>query len=443
MQSVETKLAAARTKLILDKPFLGALVLRLPMKAASKEWCPTVATDARAFYYNTEYIEELTLDQTQFMLAHEALHCALCHFARRGHRIKHRWDLACDFAINPLLIEEGLKPPPDALWMDEYKGMTAEEIYPLIEDEDEMETLDQHMYDSDSEGSGSGDSDGGSGSSGPQTAGDSPPPPGEPQDNEQSGSGSRQELDESERGGSTPSQQQDETAGKTDNPVPGEQNEAPPPPLTPDEKETLGVQWQQRMAGAAQQAMQAGKFGGTIARLIDHLLQPQLPWRMILSRYLSMLARDDFSYMRPSRREGDAIYPSLRSAMVDLVVAVDTSGSIKEKEIDEFISEIDAIKGQIRARITLLPCDASIDDGAPWYYEPWEEFKMPEKIHGGGGTDFRPVFDWVDREGIQPELLIYFTDAEGPFPKEPPSYPVVWLIKGRELVPWGERVQLN
>ena len=62
MQSVETKLAAARTKLILDKPFLGALVLRLPMKAASEAWCPTVATDARAFYYNADYINELTLD---------------------------------------------------------------------------------------------------------------------------------------------------------------------------------------------------------------------------------------------------------------------------------------------------------------------------------------------------------------------------------------------
>ena len=440
MKAVETKLAAARTKLILDKPFLGALVLRLPMKAADQEWCPTVATDARAFYYNADYIDQLTLDQTQFMLAHEALHCALCHFARRGHRIKHRWDLACDFAINPLLIEEGLKPPPDALWMDEYKGMTAEEIYPLIEDDEEMETLDQHLYDSDSEGGGSGE--GSAGESGPQTTGESPPPQSEPQD-EESGGGNRQELDENQQGGSTPAEPQEQAAGQTDNPVPGEKEEAPPPPLSPDERETLGVQWQQRMAGAAQQAMQAGKFGGTIARLIDHLLQPQLPWRMILSRYLSMLARDDFSYMRPSRREGDAIYPSLRSAMVDVVVAVDTSGSIKYGEISEFISEIDAIKGQIRARITLLPCDAAIVEGAPWRYEPWEEFKMPEKIVGGGGTDFRPVFEWVDRQGIQPELLLYFTDAEGEFPKEPPPYPVVWLIKGRELVPWGERIQLN
>lgn len=111
-QAIETKLAAARTRLILDKPFLGALVLRLPMHAADPAWCPTTATDARAFYYNPEYIQQLSIEQTQFMLAHEALHCALSHFARRRHRVRHKWDLACDYAINPLLIDDGLSPRP-------------------------------------------------------------------------------------------------------------------------------------------------------------------------------------------------------------------------------------------------------------------------------------------------------------------------------------------
>ncbi len=150
-KAIETKLAAARTRLILEKPFLGALVLRLPMNAAKSDWCPTTATDARAFYYNPEYIERLTMDQTQFMLAHEALHCALSHFARRQHRVRHKWDLACDYAVNPLLIDDGLKPPPNALHMPMYKGMTAEEIYPLIEDNDESETLDKHAYDQDNQ----------------------------------------------------------------------------------------------------------------------------------------------------------------------------------------------------------------------------------------------------------------------------------------------------
>lgn len=411
LQATETKLAAARTRLILDKPFLGALVLRLPMHAAKPDWCPTTATDARGFYYNPEYIAALSIEQTQFMLAHEALHCALSHFARRQHRVRHKWDLACDYAINPLLIDDGLKPPPNALHMPAYKGMTAEEIYPLIDDNDDSETLDKHAYD---------------------------------QDNESRGSGSgmtEKDLDQRDRSQSQP-ESGEEGGGQSAAPEQGDGADRPQP-LTPDEQETLAVQWQQRMAGAAQQAMQAGKLGGELARMIDHLLQPQLPWRMLLARYMSAIARDDYSYMRPSRREGDFILPTLRSHQLDLVVAVDTSGSIKDPEMEEFINEIDALKGQVRARVTLLPCDARLCEGAPFVYEPWEEFRHPQEIKGGGGTSFQPVFEWVDRQGLRPDLLVYFTDAQGDFPPREPAYPVVWLVKGRTKVPWGERIQLN
>ena len=131
--AAEGKLAAARTRLILDKPFLGALVLRLPLKSAGA-WCRTTATDARAIYYNPDWIGILTAAEVQFALAHAALHCALGHFARRGHRVQRKWDLACDFAINPLLLDEGLKPPPGAQALDLYRGMAAEEIYPCIDE---------------------------------------------------------------------------------------------------------------------------------------------------------------------------------------------------------------------------------------------------------------------------------------------------------------------
>jgi predicted metal-dependent peptidase len=419
LSAIETKLAAARTRLILDKPFLGALVLRLPMHAARPDWCPTTATDARAFYFNPEYIASLSLEQTQFMLAHEALHCALSHFARRQHRVIHKWDLACDYAINPLLIDDGLKPPPNALVMPLYKGMTAEEIYPLIDDNDESETLDKHAYDRDNQSRGSKsrldekDLD--------------------RQQRERQTEPERGEDQQGKEGGERQSQAQPEDGGGA-----GE-----PEPLTPDEQETLSVQWQQRMAGAAQQAIQAGKLGGELKRLIDHLLQPQLPWRMLLARYMTALSRDDYSYSRPSRREGDFVLPSLRSRQMDLVVAIDTSGSIKDSEMEEFIDEVDALKGQVRARVTLLPCDAALCEGAPFRFEPWEQFSRPRDLKGGGGTSFVPVFQWVGREGIQPDLLVYFTDAEGEFPKQEPPYPVIWLVKGRSKVPWGQRIQLN
>ncbi len=401
-RAIETKLAAARTRLILDKPFLGALVLRLPLKAARPEWCPTTATDVRAFYYNPGFIAGLSPEQTQFMLAHEALHCALSHFARRQHRHRRRWDLACDYAINPLLVAEGLAPPPGALLEPSYQGMTAEEIYPLIDPDDPRETLDTHAYDRDP----------GSGSSPEERH---PPPPGARPPTEK-----QEEPREGAGGGAHQ-----------------------PPPLGAEERETLSVQWQQRLAGAAQQALQAGKLGGELARLVDHLLQPRLPWRALLAHYMSAAARDDYSYLRPSRREGNYILPSLRSHQLEVAVAIDTSGSISAEELDEFCAEVDLLKGQIRARLTLLPCDARLAEGAPWRFEPWEQFRRPETLKGGGGTSFLPVFQWLDRADQPVDLLVYFTDARGEFPPLPPPYPVIWLVKGRAPVPWGQRIQLN
>ena len=414
---VETKLSAARTKLILDKPFLGALVLRLPLIEADPAWCKTTATDARALYYNADYFDRLTLDQTQFALAHEALHCALSHFARRQHRDRHRWDLACDFAINPLLVEEGLAPVQDALILDEFKGMTAEEIYPCLDESESLQTHDDHVYDQ-----GSSDSGGSAGSGGDQTDG---------------GAGkSSPEQQENKGGGGEPPQQEKKKEG-------GGNGAPKPQPLSHEERERLSVQWRQRMAGAAQQALQAGKMGGALARLIDHMLQPQLPWRMLLAKYMSATARDDYNYSRPSRREGEAIFPSLRSTEVDVVVALDTSGSVGDKEMAEFLSEVDAIKGQVRARVTLHACDAELAEGGPWVYEPWEEFRLPRQFKGGGGTSFLPVFDWLEREGRRPDLLVYFTDADGEFPRLEPNFPVIWLVKGKAKVPWGQRIQLN
>jgi predicted metal-dependent peptidase len=415
-KEITLKLARARTKLIMDQPFLGALVLRLPMQAATPQWCPTTATDARRFYYNPDYIDALSVAQVQFVLAHEALHCALSHFARRQHRHKFRWDLACDYAINPLLLKEGLTPPP-GVWIEEsYEGMTAEEIYPTIAENNSDEPMDRHVYES--EESRQAEEQGSQLQEQPHDSGQQP----------------RQTSDEISPNQPSPRQGQPETQA----------DGAPqPPPLSDTERQNLDIQWQQRLAGAAQQALQAGKLGGAMARLVDHLLQPQLPWRMLLARYMTITARDDYTYMRPSRREGAAILPSLRSAQLEIVVALDTSGSISEEEIAQYLSEIDTLKGQLRARITLLACDAKLTAEGPWIYEPWEEFKLPQELTGGGGTSFKPVFEYVAREMQQPDLLVYFTDADGDFPEQMPVFPVIWLVKGRRQVPWGQRIQLN
>jgi len=423
---LENKLAAARTRLILDKPFLGALVLRLPMQAGDPHWCPTTATDARRFYYNPEYVDALNLSQLQFVLAHEALHCALSHFARRAHRNKMRWDMACDHAVNPLLLREGFKPPP-GVWVDEgFMGMTAEEIYPLIDENNSDEPMDTHLYDADDQ---NGEQQQPNEVDEADQQQDTPPSP-----STQSASNNEQQTNPDDGAGG---QDEQDEQGKQ---APAGQNQ--PPPLSTQEQTELSIQWQQRLAGAAQQAKQAGKMSGEMARLVDHLLQPQLPWRMLLARYMSLSAHDDYSYMRPSRREGCALLPTLRSHQMEMVVALDVSGSVSDKDIAQCLAEVNAIKGQTRTRVVLMTCDRALTQ-EPLLFEAWEPCELPSEVQGGGGTSFKPIFEWVGQQDRVPDIVLYFTDAAGEFPEQEPTYPVVWLVKGQKTVPWGQRIQLN
>jgi predicted metal-dependent peptidase len=413
MNDVEKRLAAARTRLILDKPFLGALVLRLPLKAA--RWCRTTATDARTLYYNPEWIAGLSAAQVQFALAHEALHCALGHFARRGHRIQRKWDLACDFAINPLLVDEGLTPPAEALALDVYRGMSAEEIYPCIDDSnDDSQMMDEHLWDGAEGGTGGAQGE---------------------HDAAQGQGGARDEIDPHAGG----RQQQKSGAGG----AAGEEESAPPPPLSAAEREALQQQWQRHLAAAAQRAREAGKLSGALARLVEAALAAQVSWRALLAQYLSQISRDDYTWQRPSRREGDVIWPSLRNHAGDIHVALDVSGSISAAELAEFLGELNALKGTLPVRITLHACDSALAQGGPWVYEPWEALVLPQRFAGGGGTSFVPVFEWIELSGARPDALIYFTDAQGEFPLKAPDYPVLWLVKGKAPTPFGRRVQLN
>ena len=426
LPALETKLAAARTRLILEKPFLGALVMHLPLKAADPKWCKTTATDARNFYFNPEYIGRLTLEQTQFVLAHEAMHCALSHFNRRNHRQKHRWDVACDYAVNMILDDERMHGPDNALMNAAYRGLTAEEIYPVLHEDPPEETQDMHLFDNEpSEGGGEGEQQDkddaeqgkGQGEKSDQTEGESGSKP-EQQDSQ--GEGNQQELDDETRSAS--------------------ESETPPPPTDPDK---LDEQWKSRLAAAAQAARQAGKLSQSMLRLVDTLLAPQLPWRALLARYMMNAARDDYSFQRTSRREGDALMPRLYSQSVNVIVVLDTSGSVTREELQEFMSEIDALKAQVRASVTLHACDDKLDANGPWRYAMWESMALPAEISGGGGTDFKPVFEWVAKEQLNPDLLVYFTDAEGQFPEREPAYPVAWLVKGKARTPFGIRIQLN
>ncbi len=148
-------------------------------------------------------------------------------------------------------------------------------------------------------------------------------------------------------------------------------------------------------------------------------------------------AEDGFgAYLR-----GIETFPDLRSERVVVVVAIDTSGSIEGKQLSSFVSEVIAIS-RIAPNVEgyVLTCDAAVHDVIPFDSFSTSTFKP----RGGGGTDFRPVFAWVEAAGVEPAVLVYLTDGDGLFPDTQPPYPVVWVIDGESSagIPFGEVVQL-
>lgn len=422
---VLTKLSAARARLVLDRPFIGSLALHLPLQAASPDVCDTVATDARAFWFNPAFIDGLSFAETQFALAHEALHCALGHFARRAHRVRRRWDVACDHAVNLMLADDGVALPPAALANPAFRGLSAEEIYPLIPGDTIEQTFDRHP---------SGVADFGDGLIG--------------QLGEQRLAAAAARAAVSESAGSPAegvAADADDSWNDAGNAArkhrPGSRQSVPT--LSEAAAMALEQQWKSRVATAAQAAREAGRLGKSWLRALDGIIEPTLPWRALLARHLSSIAREDHSYARGARREGAAILPRLATGSLRLVAVLDTSGSITAEELAEFAAELDALKGQVRAEVMVHACDERLAAEGPWRFAPWEQVVLPERLSGGGGTRFTPVFEWVERDLPRPDLLIYFTDAQGEFPVLAPDYPVLWLVKGRGTVPFGERVQLN
>jgi predicted metal-dependent peptidase len=125
--SIEQKLSRARTQLLLNQPFFGTLCLRL--KLVPMPSFPTMATDGRRLAYNAAFVEKLTATELEGVLAHEVMHCALAHHCRRGDREAQLWNRAADYAVNPILIGNGMTLPKDALIDPSFADLSAEEIY--------------------------------------------------------------------------------------------------------------------------------------------------------------------------------------------------------------------------------------------------------------------------------------------------------------------------
>ena len=425
MKTLEQRLSQARMTLLLDFPFFGQLALRMTPEIDSS--IETACTDGRRIRFNPDFCDRLPDKQLTWLYAHEVAHPALGHLWRFGQRDPELVNVAADFVVNEML-ETVLAQPgashrmeriPTALLDRKYFGMSMEQIYSHLR---------QNAKPAPQPQAGSA-SQGGSPSQGasPKPLGTftkpAPPPSadGKPGEDGQDGDSS----DGSGHGAPSPS------------------------PITSGE-DALQQEWKQAAAQAATVARSRarGQMPAAIEDLLRDLFEPEVPWQDLLRQFASRVCRDDYSFRRPNRRYAHRgiMLPTLRTeGLGRIVVAVDTSGSIRSNEglLTTFLSELQSILDTTHPEVMhLLDCDARVHSHSELHSG---DHLAGTRFRGGGGTDFRPVFTFTEDQQLQPDCLIFFTDLEGPFPQVPPPYPVMWLNYGnaRLKAPFGETLHIR
>ena len=354
------RLTKARVRMLLKHPFWGNLATRMKIVEAS-DWCSTAATDGRNFYYCTDFINKLDDDELVFLFGHEVGHCVFDHMGRRGDRDPQIWNMAGDYLVNDMLIQNNVGKKITTvpiLWDPKYRDMTAEEVYDdLVKNAVKIQvTLDMHM-----DGSGKeGDEDGEGG--------------GKASDGKSKSSGIK--IDE-------------ETAKKIR-----------------DELKEAVLQ--------SAQAAGAGNTPAGIRRLIQQFTAPKMRWQDLLRIQLESSLKNNYSFMRPSRKawHTGAVLPGMLPAeQLDVVVAIDMSGSISNEMALDFLSEI---KGMMELYTTYsihVYCfDTEVYNPVTFSDDYGEDITTYEPM-GGGGTDFDCCFEYMKREDINPKQFIMFTDG--------------------------------
>lgn len=196
---------------------------------------------------------------------------------------------------------------------------------------------------------------------------------------------------------------------------------------------------------AANEAKVRGKLPAALERFVEKIRECRLPWRELLARFFKATAKNDYSLMRPNRRYlANGIYmPSLYSTNCGpVVIAIDTSGSITNDELQSALEELNGVIKQARPEsVTLVYCDAAVQRVEKYHEHSDIRSTKPK---GGGGTAFEPVFNWIKEQRMNPECLIYITDMYGSFPEKAPHYQTLWIsTSGVNEAPFGKVLQLN
>ena len=385
--SSDKLLLKAKSQLTLKHPYFGMLASRL--KQESSETIRGYASNGVRFLYNPEFLSKRSIEEVMFILTNCVMHHILAHQQRRLNRKGSLWQLATDYAINNMLHENGLDIPPGANFNEEYKGMYAEEIYDLIKEAYFGEIDDAFKSDNN-----------------------------RPNENLVEPNTAKDEQNCSENG----------EFSNLDN-------------IEDDLDSQTESEWQYAASISQELAQRKSAMPSGLDRLAKKMQAKNIDWRFELYNAINRHMRNNYAFMPPNKKHihRGFILPSLTSDTLSLCVAIDTSGSINDQLLGIFMEEFKSIMQNFPAvQIELIIADAKVH--GHYTFQGGEKMDFPLK--GGGGTDYRPVFDYIDSQLPLTTMLLYFTDGDGWYPKFPPSYEVLWALSRPHKVPFGRPLMI-
>ena len=366
---MDSKLKVSRAKIKLNSthPFFGSLALFVGTEEDNS--MPTMFTNGKMIGWNNEFVQGLTEDETRGILAHEILHIVFQHCEPHLGKDPLMCNVAMDFVINWTLKEDGFVLPDSALYDPTFANMTWQKVYDIINDCQDKQKQNEG---------------------------------GEEPDYTQGAAG-KEGLSE---------EKQKELGDLMKQVDPDIMDVIENSDLTEEEKQDL----KQKIVQAAQnqKASGIGKLPGALEGLINEIRTPKVDWKSFLYNAVKSLYPEDYTWARPNKRFMGAynVYlPTMYGERAGAIaIGLDTSGSVSMDEITEFLAEINFISNEIKPEnVYLFYCDCDVAH--------METYDADEEIdtlnpRGGGGTSFVPVFETIEKEDIEIDQLIYFSDME-------------------------------
>lgn len=401
--TIEERITKAKVQLLVFQPWFGQLACYI--KPIPDKEIPIAGINIKGeLYYNPEKLDKLTDEQITGLLCHEIEHLAYQHPWRIETRNPEVFNIAADLKVNTDIEHADMELPPGGLiprygefrigdiLIKNINKKTTEQIYQEIFHKATKINIKSFIWDllegkKRSNGTSLGSSEGNS-----------------------SGKSSKH-FDEG---------------------------------LSSKEKAMWKREWQSRVDSVNQTSK--GSMPGGLAAEITALENPQLPWyRILRQRWLSK--RKTLSWRKINKKFLPFYFPgSSKVKEISAVVAFDTSGSITDLQLQKALTELYSLAKKFRfVNIDVVLCDTEITDVLKMTSQNWRKFKKL-KVKGRGGTDFRPVFNWIKNNVKgKMDLLLFFTDGYGDFPEKAPSYDVIWITFPDSIKRWpfGRSIQLN